>query len=107
MADLLDVPTSVDWFVFDVPGPELDLYCAVGHRVFGRFSQWENQCINGQMSGALVDDFTGSFFGQFKLALQASLYGDIALISNELRYGGENHPHVMSRLAKYIIRKTL
>lgn len=99
----LKLPTARDWFVFDVPGAELDLYCMAGVRVFGRYSQWEDQCRMVVMPGTLVDDFTGTSEGQLKLYMSKTK--PIAVISNELR-GGEDSLFV-TKMADYVIRKTL
>lgn len=105
----LNLPTARDWFVFDVPGAELDLYCMAGVRVFGRYSMWEDQTVSGQCSGALLDDFTASVPGQtalfYKFVRTPSESLPVALISNQLR-GGRDSDFVASH-AKYIIRKTL
>lgn len=103
MSPHLKLPTARDWFVFDVPGPELDLYCAAGLRVFGRYSQWEDQCRMVVVPGTLIDDFTGTSEGQLKLYM--SKVKPIAVISNQLR-DGEDSKFVM-QMADYIIRKTL
>lgn len=95
--------SSRDWFVFDVPGPELDIYCMAGVRVFGRYSQWEDQCRMVAVPGTLIDDFTGTPEGQLKLYL--SKVRPMALISNELR-GGDDSVFVL-RNVDYVIRKTL
>ncbi len=105
----LKLPTARDWFVFDVPGAELDLYCAAGHRVFGRYSLWEDQTVSRQVAGVLLDDFTASVPGQtalfYKFVRTPSEHLPVALISNQLR-GGRNSDFVVSH-ATYIIRKTL
>lgn len=93
--------TARDHFFFDVPGPELDLYCLRGARVFGRFSQWENQTLMPQVEGALIDDFTGSSTGQGTLMLRTSL--PVALISNQLRASKDAAWVVQA--AKYVICK--
>jgi hypothetical protein len=110
MSPHLSLTTAREWFVFDVPGPELDLYCASGARVFGRFSIYENQHCCGQAAGMLLDDFTGTVPGQTALfykydRLVVTPPSDIALISNQLR-GGRDSDFVTNR-ATYIIRKTL
>lgn len=103
MCQHLSLPTARDWFVFDVPGPELDLYCAAGVRVFGRYSQWEDQCRMVVIPGTLIDDFTGTSEGQLKLYM--SRPRPIATISNELRGGVDSQFAIKN--ADYVIRKTL
>lgn len=98
----LRLKNSKDHFFFDVPGPELDLYCINGLRVFGRKSQWEDQTLmRDAVAGTLLDDFTGSSEGQGNLMLRTSL--PVALISNQLR-GGEDSPWVPER-CQYVICK--
>lgn len=97
----LHLNNAREHFFFDVPGPELDLYCAAGARVFGRFSQWENQTLMPQVEGALIDDFTGSSTGQGTLMLRTSL--PVALISNQLRASKDAAWVVQA--AKYVICK--
>lgn len=104
MAQELELPTARDWFVFDVPGPELDLYCMLGHRVFGRYSQMEDQCRLFVIAGALIDDFTGTADGQLALYLRKTGL-PTAVISNQLR-GGVDSVFVVKH-ATYVIRKTL
>lgn len=101
MGGQLSLHTAKDWFVFDVPGPELDIYCAAGHNVFGRISQWENQTLMPTIAGALLDDFTGCTAGQGALMLRTRL--PVAMISNQLR-GGVDSMWVM-RACKYVICK--
>lgn len=109
MSSCLSLPTAREWFVFDVPGPEIDVYCAAGHRVFGRFSIYEHQHCAQQAAGALLDDFTASVPGQtalfYKYDCMLNTSSKIALISNQLR-GGRDSDFVVSRAA-YIIKKTL
>lgn len=101
MGGQLSLHTAKDWFVFDVPGTELDIYCAAGHNVFGRISQWENQTLMPTIAGALLDDFTGCTAGQGALMLRTRL--PVAMISNQLR-GGVDSMWVM-RACKYVICK--
>lgn len=103
MSDSLELPTAREWFVFDVPGPELDLYGMKGHRVFGRYSQFEDQCRLGVVTGVLIDDFTNTAEGQ--LALYFGKVQPIALISNQLRNGVDS-AFVVEK-SHYVIRKTL
>lgn len=92
-----------DWFVFDVPGPELDIYCMAGVRVFGRYSQWEDQCLHASVTGSLIDTFSGGADEQFRLF--TTRRGRTAIISNQLR-GGRDSLFVLNR-ATYIICKKL
>jgi len=95
-----------DHFFFDVPGPELDLYCMHDLRVFGRFSQWEDQTImRSAVAGALLDDFTGTQGGQVKLVLGCSQ--PIALISNQLRSGEPDSPWVLGQVDYVICKEKL
>lgn len=103
MASVCGPETAREWFAFDVPGPELDLYCACGVQVFGRKSQWETQCLQPPVKGTLIDDMTGKPDAQVKLLLGCE--HPIALISNQLR-GATDSPFAISQV-DYIIRKTL
>jgi len=103
MSTVCEPSNAKDWFVFDVPGPELDLYCAAGIRIFGRFSQWENQCLHASVTGSLIDTFSGGADEQFRLF--TTRRGRTAIISNQLR-GGRDSLFVLNR-ATYIICKKL
>lgn len=102
MAPYLQLPTARDWFAFDVPGPELELYRRAGVPVFGRWSQYER---HSGTPGILLDDFSRSKDGQVGVWYTAPRHLPIALISNCLE-GGEDAPAVVSA-ATYVIRKTL
>ena len=88
MAKYLALPTAREWFAFDVPGPEIDLYLIEKVRVFGRFSQFEDQCRVKAIAGTLVDDFTATKEGQGALMIQAR--PPVALISNQLRFAEDS-----------------
>lgn len=94
-----------DHFFFDVPGPELDLYCMNGLRVFGRKSQWETQCLQYPIEGVLIDDFTGTQAGQVKLMLGCN--PPVALISNQLRDGEPDSPWVLGQVDYVICKEKL
>lgn len=104
--EALHLKNAKDHFFFDVPGPELDLYCINGLRVFGRKSQWEDQTImRSAVAGALLDDFTGTQGGQVKLVLGCSQ--PIALISNQLRSGEPDSPWVLGQVDYVICKEKL
>lgn len=109
MYSCLELSNAKEWFVFDVPGAELDLYCAFENRVFGRYSLWEDQTVSRQVAGVLLDDFTASVPGQtalfYNFVRTPSESLPVALISSQLR-GGRDSDFVVSH-ARYIIRKTL
>ena len=77
-----------DYFVFDVPGPELEEYRKLEVRVFGRVSEYEVQLAEG----ALIDSFNSdpAFVEEI---LEINIGTDpsipIALISPTLRGHGE------------------
>lgn len=83
-------------FVFDVPGPELEIYRQHGIRHFGRFSEVEVQL---SCYGRVID----SFYSQEHFVRDHIGVGD-ALISRTLR-GAPEWPEELVSLATYLVTK--
>lgn len=91
---VLETSPKRDYFIFDVPGPELEEYA--GLRVFGRVSEYEAQ--SGQ-PGILLDSFSSD--PDF-IAIHAA--SPCAAISPRLRGKDEYSPEVLG-LLDYLITK--
>lgn len=98
MADELQDILShhTDYFIFDVPGPELQSYHERGLRYYGRKSEYE---VQWSEHGVVVDSFESSI----DFALRCLTTGD-ALISPTLRGLPEWPPEVV-QAATFLVTK--
>jgi hypothetical protein len=91
------------YFIFDVPGPELEEYNELGLRVFGRISEYEEQYAEG----VVIDSFTQDLdFVRGEIDSAVHNMQDIALISPTLRGGPEwDYQDLTLQKALYVITK--
>jgi len=75
-----------NYFLFDVPGEEIEEYRAAGLRVFARWSEYDyQQDFLGDLNGGVIDCFKGDY-SMFPELLDDLKFGtEIAAIGEDLR----------------------
>lgn len=99
-----------DYFLFDVPGEEIEEYLAAGLRVFGRASEYDYQqgFSRSDLPGYVIDCFTGDYGVYHSLLSDIERTTPIAVIGEDLRNRPPLGDETLASLrAAYLITKEL